>query len=169
MAIRAWCNKRGYNSPSDGKFKKGNVPWITGLSGEELKSHYTEESFQRLLYGMQQANKTKKIGDEVIKNGVPAVVVNLNYGDPQYKRIEFKRRVVWERLHGEIPKDHRIIHLDGNQMNCDPSNLYCVPAKFVPILSHNHWWSENPELTRTAIKWCELFYAIKEGVKQSSE
>lgn len=168
-AIRCWCNKRGYHAADDGKYKKGQVNWQNGLRGEEFKSHFSEESFRRLTEPMKQANKTAKIGDEYIIKGVPWVLTSLDYSIPFAARRQLKRRVVWEQLHGEIPKDHCIVHLDGNHMNCDPSNLYCMPTKFRFILSHNHWWSENPELTLAAIKWCELFYAIKEGVKQSSE
>lgn len=160
-AIKSFCNARGYNSTSDGRFKNGNVSWQTGLTGEEFKSHYTKESFQRGIEGMRQANKTKKIGDEVIIDGVPWIVTGLEYGIPFCNRRQPKRRVVWERLHGEIPVDHCIVCLDGNQMNCDPSNLYCMPTRFRPLLAKNHWWFGNPELTLAAIKWCELYYAIK--------
>ena len=169
LAIKTWCNNRGYNASSDGRFQEGNISWQTGLSAEEYKSHYTEESFRRLCEGMHRANKTLKLGDEVVICGEPFVVTSLDYGVPLKDRMKIKRRVVWEQLHGEIPKDHCIIHLDGNHMNCDPSNLCCIPTKFRPILSRNRWWFGNSELTLTAIKWCELFYAIKEGVKQSSE
>lgn len=167
--IKQWCNARGYNSSSDGKFKKGHVSWQTGIRGVDYKSHFTEESFRRSVEGMKQARKTAKIGDEIVIDGVPWIVTSLEYGIPFCDRRQPKRRVVWERLHGEIPKDHCIINLDGNKMNCDPSNLYCMPIKFRPILAKNKWWTGNPELTLTAIKWCELHYAIKEGAKQTNE
>lgn len=162
QAIKCFCNARGFNSGSDGRFAKGCTTWQTGLRGEEFKSHYTKASFERGIEGMRQANKTAKIGDEVVKNGVPWVVTSLEYGVKFHNRIKLKRRVVWEQLHGEIPKDHCIIHLDGDQMNCDPSNLYCIPIRFRPLLSKNQWWFGNAELTLAAIKWCELYYAIKE-------
>lgn len=162
--IKAFCNSRGYNSSSTGRFQEGHISWQTGLSGEEFKSHYTEESFQRGIEGMRQANKTRKIGDEIIRHGIPMVVVSLEYGRPFDERVQPKRRVVWEQLHGEIPKDHCIIHLDGNHMNCDPSNLYCMPIRYRPILSKNNWWFKNPELILTAIKWCELFCTLKEVI-----
>lgn len=160
--IKAFCNSRGYNSSADGRFKKGDVSWQKGLSSEEFKSHYTEESFQRGIEGMRQANKTKKIGDEIIIAGVPWIVTSLEYGVPFHERRQPKRRVVWEQLHGEIPKDHCIVCLDGDPMNCAPENLYCMPIRFRPIMAKNRWWSTNPELTRTAIKWCELHYALKD-------
>lgn len=160
--IKAFCNARGYNSSSSGKFEKGNVSWQTGLRGEEYKSHFSEESFARGIEGMRQANKTRQIGDEVVIDGMPWIVTSLEYGVPFHKRRQPKRRVVWERLHGEIPSDHCIVCLDGNQMNCDPSNLYCMPTRFRPLISKNQWWFGNAELTLAAIKWCELHYAIKE-------
>lgn len=167
--IKAFCNSRGYNSSSTGKFQKGNIPWQTGLRGEKFKQHFTEESFQRNIKGIMKASqerKTRKIGDEIVIDGVPWVVTSLEYGVKFCDRRKPKRRVVWEQLHGEIPKDHCIINLDGNPMNCEPSNLYCMPIRFRPLLSKNKWWFGNAELTLTAIKWCELYYALYERVKK---
>ena len=160
--IKSYCNYRGWNSSSTGRFQEGHISWQTGLRGEEFKSHYTEESFQRGIEGMRQANKTRKIGDEVIRHGIPMVVVSLEYCIPFDERVQPKRRVVWEQLHGEIPKDHIIIHLDGNPMNCDPTNLYCMPKRYGSMLAKNNWWFKDPELILTAIKWCELFCTLKE-------
>lgn len=159
--IKSFCNARGYNSSADGKFKKGHITWQSGLRGEEYKSHYTKESFQRGIEGMRQANKTKKIGDEVVIKGMPWIVTSLEYGVPFHKRRQPKRRVVWERHHGEIPKDCCIVCLDGDQMNCDIENLYCMPIRFRPIMSKNKWWFSDANMTLAAIKWCELHYAIK--------
>lgn len=160
--IKAFCNSRGYNSSFDGKFQKGNISWHKGLSKEEYRSHFTEESFRRMTERAIQGNRTKKIGDEVVVDGQPYVVFSLEAKVPFWERIKPKRRYVWEQLHGEIPKDHCIVCLDGNPMNCEPSNLYCMPIRFRPLLSKNKWWFGNAELTLAAIKWCELHYAIKE-------
>lgn len=165
LAIKSYCNARGYYSPFDGRFKDGHVSWQTGLRGEEFKSHYTEESYSRMRKAVDEAKKTKKIGDEIVIDGVPWIITSLDYSLPYHERRQPKRRVVWERLHGEIPKDHCIICLDGNPMNCAPSNLYCMPTRFRSILAQNRWWFGNAELTLAAIKWCELFYALK-GVQQ---
>lgn len=29
------------------------------------------------------------------------------------------------------------------------------------MMAKNHWYSTDPVLTLTAIKWCELYYATK--------
>lgn len=164
LAIKSYCNFRGWNSSSDGRYKDGHISWQTGLRGEDFKSHYTEESFQRGIEGMRQANKTRRIGDEIIIKGVPWIVTSLEYGIPFCDRRIPKRRYVWEQLHGEVPKDHCVICLDSNPMNCDPSNLYCMPKRYRVMLAKNNWWFKDKELILTAIKWCELFCAIKEVV-----
>ena len=165
LAIKSYCNYRGWNSSEDGRYKEGNVSWQTGLSKEEYKAHFTEESFARSLKKIQEMKKTHKLGDEVIRDGIPQIVVSLEYGIPFDDRVAPKRRVVWEKLYGEIPKDHCIINLDGNPMNCDPSNLYCMPKRYVPLLAHNKWWFKDSELILTAIKWCDLFYTLRENMK----
>lgn len=164
--IKAFCNKNGFRSGEDGRFRPGHKSWQRGLRGSEFKAHYTPESFARGIEGMRQANKTRKIGDELIIDGEPWIVTSLEYGVPFHERRTPKRRVVWEQLHGEIPKDHCIICLDGNPMNCTPENLYCLPIRFRPLLAKNRWWFGNAELTRTAIRWCELYFTVKDFAKE---
>lgn len=168
LAIKSWCNMRGYNSSNTGRFEKGNVSWQTALSKEEYKSHFTQESFERSLEKMLQSRKTKKIGDEIVKNGTPYIITSVDYELPHDKRRTPKRRVVWEKYNGEIPKDCCIINLDGDPMNCDISNLYCLQKKYVPLIGKNQWWFGNAELTLTAIKWCELQGAIKSALDNST-
>lgn len=161
-AIKSYCNSRGWYSSDDGKFKKGNVSWQTGLTKQEFRSHYTEETYNKMIRAAVETHKTKKIGDEIVIEGVPWIVISLDYSKPYWKRRIPKRRFVWESVNGPIPKGFRIINLDQNQMNCRIENLYCVPARFITVMSRNKWWSTNPQITLAAIKWCELFYVLKE-------
>ena len=65
----------------------------------------------------------------------------------------------------EIPEGYFVIFLDNNQMNFDISNLYCVNRKIHVIMSKNKWYTNNKENTLTAIKWCELYYVLKNNKK----
>ena len=163
-AIAQACTARGFNSSNSGRFEKGHRPWFEGMSSEERKSHYTEESLRRAAEAAVKVTKKLKVGDEFIWDGVPHIVVSVESGVPLKNRLYPKRRYVWEKLHGAIPTTHCIICLDGDLMNCDPSNLYCIPKSFKAILSRNKWWFANAEMTLAAIKWCELHFAIKEAV-----
>ena len=68
----------------------------------------------------------------------------------------------WEKAYGSIPEGKRLIYLDSNKQNCDVSNLYFTDIKIQMRLGRNGWQSTNPDLTLAAIKWLELFYALKE-------
>lgn len=68
----------------------------------------------------------------------------------------------WEKAYGSIPDGKRLIYLDSNKQNCNVSNLYFTDTKIQMRLGRNGWQSTNPELTLAAIKYLELFYAIKE-------
>jgi hypothetical protein len=106
--------------------------------------------------------RVHKIGDELVHDGVPMILVSVEPNINIWDRCIPKRRYVWEQAYGPIPEKHKIIHLDGDCMNCDLDNLYCIPYKFTAILNKNRWMTDSREHTLTAIKWCELFYAMKE-------
>lgn len=85
------------------------------------------------------------------------------YEEPYWLPIQKK---VWIDRYGEVPDGKMVIFLDCNKENLDISNLYCIDRKISAVLASNGWYSDNGELTLTAIKWCELFYAMKkEGLK----
>lgn len=158
--IKFWCQRRGLKGMSDGRFKNGHKSWQTGLSGVEYRSHFTDETYSKSVSNI--ANKrVYKIGDEVLRHGIPHIVISVEPYVPIDKRYMSKRRYVWEQAYGSIPEGHRIINLDGDPMNCELDNLHCLPTKYVPIMNKNHWFTNSREHTLTAIKWCELFYAIR--------
>lgn len=57
---------------------------------------------------------------------------------------------------GKAPKGHRIIHLDGNGRNNKPDNLAVIDQTTSAMMSGNNFWSKEPEVTKTALIWCEL-------------
>ena len=170
-AIKTYCNLRKWYSPSNGRFKKGNISWQTGVKGDEFRSHYTEESLYRLSH--PELTRKLKIGDEYLRRkNDPYIVVSVEPNKNITDRSVPKRRYVWELHNGKIPKDHYVINLDGNHMNNDLNNLACIPIKFRFILAKNKWFvkgERNPELTKAAIKWCELYYALKELEETKNE
>lgn len=164
-AIKSYCNLRGWYCGSDGRFQNGYRSWQTGLSKEEFRSHYSEDSYRKMVCTMREANKKLRVGDETMRHGIPMIVTSDDYTLRFEKRLTFKRRYVWEQANGPIPNGHRIIHLDGNPLNCELENLYCIPDKMVPILNKNHWLTSSREHTLAAIKLCELAIALNGAVR----
>lgn len=73
-----------------------------------------------------------------------------------------KHQVEWEKANGRLPDGCMVIFLNRDKTDFSPENLYCVSRKVHAVMCSNGWYSEHPELTLAAIKWCELHYAIKE-------
>ena len=82
------------------------------------------------------------------------------YAEPWWLPIQKK---VWIDHYGEVPKGKMVTFLDGNTENIDINNLYCVDRKISAVMASKKWYSDNREFTLTAIKWCELFYAMKDN------
>lgn len=89
--------------------------------------------------------------------------------NPSSKRYNhnwvLKSAYIWEQQHGPIPKGHVVVHLNMDRKDCSPENLYCTTRQINFMLAKNGWYTEDPVLTLTAIKWCELFYALKKESK----
>lgn len=73
-----------------------------------------------------------------------------------------KQNYVYEQAYGNIPDNYFVIFLDGNKENFELSNLYCVNRTIHAVMCKNRWYTCNKDNTLVALKWCELFYALKE-------
>lgn len=80
------------------------------------------------------------------------------YAEPYWLPIQKK---IWQDYYGEVPEGHMIVFLDSNNKNLDINNLYCIDRKILAVMNSNKWFTTSREHTLTAIKWCELFYAMK--------
>ena len=104
----------------------------------------------------------RPIGSEYInKQGYTLVKVNDSkgeHGNSQTYRDnwKFKQILIWERHHGPVPDGYNVIFLDGDKSNFDLSNLSCIPTKYMGTLAANRWYTGDPDITSTAITWCEL-------------
>lgn len=166
--ICSWVKRHGHKSVcGGGEFKNGHSTWSKGLSTEEMRTHFTDESWksrQRNLSKIQYEQKNN-IGDEVFRTieGVktPFIVVRGKSSN-SYKRLQKKNRYVWEQHYGPMNKTDKIIHLDGDIMNCDISNLLCIPIRYWSMFRHNGWLDASPEIKITALEWCNLHYKLKD-------
>lgn len=80
------------------------------------------------------------------------------YKEPYWLPLQKK---IYQDAYGELAPGKMVCFLDGNPQNFDLDNLYPIDRKISAVMSKNRWWTDSRERTLTAIKWCELFYAIK--------
>ena len=131
-----------------------------------VKVHCNRELGIRFL-GNRRTNYWFPIGTEKIRSGFIWVKVSDKVPENGEKSgwINWRQKshVVWEQHHGTMPPaGHTIVFLDGDHMNTNIENLYAVTWRVLREMSKKSWWSSDPDRTLAAIKWCELFYAIKD-------
>jgi len=90
------------------------------------------------------------------------VQLSTEHGFKEGGNYQEKKRYCYEQYHGKIPQGYQVIHLDKNKQNFSKENLYAISPSINMIMAANKWFSDNAEVTLTAIKWCELFYALKQ-------
>lgn len=163
--VKDWCSRNHLQSPNgDGRYTSDTSPrWQAGLSKEEFRSHYSDESFAAMTDKIKEMLIQHHIGDEVIRHGIPYIVVNDDFGKGYDARLEKKARYVWKQHHGDIPDDCMIINLDGDPMNCDISNLRCMKTKYRAMFRHNGWWNTPSVVKETALTWCDLYYTLQDS------
>lgn len=117
--------------------------WYCELSLSELNS-------KELTLGRTTKQGRGRIAELVIRNGEKVFID--------------RKRLVYEQANNcKLKQSQLIIFLDGNINNFEPSNLYCVDRKTNLMMCRNKWYTNSREHNLTAIKWCELFYALKGG------
>lgn len=171
LALRQFCNKYGFNSSNNGRFKKGNITWSTGLSKEEHRSHFSDESYTSMVGILEQRNiyevgdiRQRKIGGVYI----PYVVISTDYSIPDRERIVPLTRYNWEKVYGPVPEGYSLLHLDGDVQNCDISNLVMVSDAERGCVVGNGWQGKG-ELTKTGVAYAKLAMAIKDKKENKNE
>ena len=124
----------------------------------------------------QKYSNSFPIGTEVIRCGFVWVKVSNIHCEKSGKMTSSvvnwrqKSHIVWEQHYGSAPPEgYTIVFLNRDTKDCRIENLYAVSPRVMREMSKKKWWSTDRELTLAAIRWCELFYAMKEaeGVRKN--
>ena len=162
-SIKTWCNKRGLHSFQTGKFEVGNCSWQKGLHGSEYWKHFSKETKKKVIKHLKDKSQKYKNGDIVIRHGSPYVYTKRASGRGFDVNLNAASVVVWESYYGKIPKNYIILHLDGNVLNYNISNLILFPRKCLSNLRHLGGLTDNTELNKVKLKYCELMEEINNG------
>lgn len=94
-----------------------------------------------------------KVSDAPMRGGKPSYGEGGNYVQ--------KNRYIYEQHYGPIPKGYMIVSLVNDRNNFEPQNLYATTRAVNMMMCQNKWYTESRENTLTAIKYCELQFALK--------
>lgn len=135
-----------------GRFKKGSIPWNKGKKLPEIgKKTWFKSGRQHVHY--------RPPGSETI--GSDGVRVKI--ADPDKWRA--KHILEWEKVHGQIPKNHFVIHADSDKTNNDINNLILVNNGQLRRLHHQNLIKKDGELTKLALKIVTIEQIIDEKSK----
>lgn len=139
---------------------------LTGLVNRKFNTKFTPQqilcfkSRRKLKSGYDRSNWNpmhKAVGAEtLIANGYFKVKV----AEPNV--WEYKHRLAWQKENGPIPEGHFIIFLDNNTQNCELDNLALVDENTHGYMFQNDYYTDDRELTKTALSASKLMSKIKE-------
>ena len=143
------CKRRRFQHKYIG-YQKGHVPWNAGLKGVNGSSSTT---FKK---GNPNHN-TRPVGSErITKDGYWEIKV----AEP--RQWDAKHRLVWESVHGPIPKGNLVLFLSDDKLDCSIENLQMVTRGELAVLNrHEGYGKQAPEVRLALINVVRLEQAAK--------
>lgn len=155
---RTGCFEKGQESPNKGK------KCAPGTGGRHPNARRTQ--FKK----GQAPHNTNYLGHErVSKDGYIEISVDETNPHTGFeRRYVLKHRWLWEKENGPVPESHALKCLDGNRLNCDPSNWEPVHRGVLARLNGGRFrktlpYDEAPaELKPTVLAVAKLKHAAHE-------
>jgi hypothetical protein len=163
--IKAYCQRNGIKRGITGWFQKGHEPANKGRKASEYASPESLERSRRTQFGK----------GNVPSNSVPVGTITIIDGDKlikvsdtgtQWDRWKYLSRYTWEQHNGPIPEGMCVMFKDGNNLNCDISNLALATKGEIAIMNKKGLRSDIPEVTEAGLNVVRLMNAAKKR-KQS--
>jgi hypothetical protein len=82
---------------------------------------------------------------------------------------KYKHNIIWEKAHGPIPKDCKILFADGNKLNFSLNNLLLVSNAELGMMNKLHIISSDPELTKTGLQLAKLRLLVGKHERELKE
>lgn len=119
--LRVEMSKKLADSGTVHRFSKGHVP---ANKGRKMNAEVYAKTSVTMFKKGHMPDNTLYDGAESIrndKNGHQYIWVRISLGKWVPKHV-----LLWQQIHGPIPKGYNIVFRDGNTLNCTPGNLECI-------------------------------------------
>lgn len=164
--VKSSIKRYGLNTGRTGRFEKGHIPANKGTHPKTV-GRMGETQYKK----GNLPHNTKPIGYERIsKEGYIEVKIAMRRSDTGNKNnFVAKHRLIWEQANGPIPKDCKVIFLDGNKRNFALENLALVTNAENLELTRNGLRSENLSLAETGLLVAKSIVKTREAKKRKKE
>ena len=133
-----------------------NKRFKTNKTAQAIKLHCNKNLNLRVT---EERRKQVPVENSGRSHPIGTVMVKGNYGVVEKTANGWER--ITDRVIGKAPKGCRTIHLDGDILNNDASNLVHMSFERCALMTRYELWSVHSTITKTGIKWCELYEKIK--------
>lgn len=148
-SIKTWRTNHQCFGNRKGYFPKGNEPWNKG-------THYCAPGCEKTWFSAEHLpHNTQPVGTvALVKDKSGRNYYKIKIAMPKtWKYLHVK---VWEDHHGPVPKGSMISFFDGNPLNCDIDNLYCITKRENAIMNHLSIRPHDKESLEVARSLCNL-------------
>lgn len=154
--------RRGDNVGAAFRFKKGQAPANKGLRRPGWgPGRMKETQFKKGVRQGVAVRLYKPIGAERIsKDGY--LERKINDGLPLQARWRAVHLVVWEAVHGRVPKGHAIIFRNGDKRDIRLDNLECITRKALMARNTVH------NLPKPLAQTIQLLGALKRQIRRKT-
>lgn len=95
------------------------------------------------------------------RKGVGAIIKNIR--EEYFVKTDKGWKKLTHQICGNVPKGHFVIHLNGNKNDNRKENLMAVRNGIQTIMRNAGICSTDIEISRTAVRWAELWSALKDA------
>lgn len=149
-------NKRFFSDRNKNSLQEKCVKRL-GLKGMPNQSVYGVKEKEQLPIG---TIRKSQVGTYIKVMNTDGTEHISGYQEPYWLPLQKK---IYQDAFGEIEPGKMVCFLDKNSDNFELDNLYAIDRRISAIMSKNGWWTDSREHTLTAIKWCELYYTLKDN------
>lgn len=142
--IKAKCLRMGLKTGRTGCFSPGQKSWNDGLKG------YMGANSTSFKKGNVPFNH-KPIGHErITRDGY----IEVKTTEPNV--FELKHRVVWEQVHGKVPKGYAIVFKNMDKQDCRLDNLMILSRAELARLNQSFSRLATPDTNETCILMAKI-------------
>ena len=164
--MKQFRQRHGIKSGVTGWYRKGHPPGNKGKTIDEYMAPEAAAKVRQTAFrkGHRPANELP-VGTIVVRGNDKLIKVSDE--GSIWERWKYLGRYIWEQNNGPIPKGMCITFRDGDNMNCELSNLMMVTREECAQLTHLHYRFKDPDLTDTALAVIRVRNKAKEIRKGS--
>ena len=156
--IKTYKHNHGLSSGLTGRFCKGHVP---ANKGKKMSAEDYAKAKATMFQKGHSPHNHRPVGSERLdRDGYRYVKI----AEPNKWRM--KHVLEWERVHGPVPRGHKLLFIDQTRNNTCIDNLVLVSAAQMAVLNKNKMLVPDRDCNRSSLILADLLSKISQRSKR---